>query len=191
LKIEGFQKTNSEKIYNSIQNTIKQLSKDNKMCVDLMAATNLFGRNLGKKKIELIINVYPDYIRNDINIDISELLKIKGISTITANSFLEGIPKFHKLLKEIGITCSSGSPKKNKIANKIPSGENIVFTGFRNKEWEKQITDAGSSIKTAISKNITLVVANDINENSTKLQKAKELNILIISKDDFEKEYIV
>jgi NAD-dependent DNA ligase len=43
---------------------------------------------------------------------------------------------------------------------------------------------------TAVTKNVTLVVASDPTETTGKLQKARELNIIILSKGDFEREYI-
>lgn len=192
LKIEGFQKTSAEKIHKSINDTIDRISKDDKLCVQLMSASNLFGRSLGTKKIQLFVDKYPSIIRENIPLTVGDLIKIKGIAEITAKAFLEGISKYHELLKEIGIKCNSTKEiSEEKKETKIPSNISIVFTGFRNKEWEKLISDAGSSVKTSISKNTDLVVVNNINEKSSKLEKAKELNIKILSKDQFEKQYLL
>ena len=208
MKIEGFQKTSAEKVYNSIQDTVKKLSNDTRLCVDLMAASNLFGSKLGSRKIELIIQEYPDILSDRKEHTKTELMKVKGIAAITAEAFLEGISKFYVFLDEIGITCKEKAPKEMEINKsksrssspkeqkqektkvKIPSEEQIVFTGFRNKDWERLIADAGSKISSSISKNVTLVVASDPDDTSSKLQKARELKIKIISKEDFSKNYL-
>jgi len=208
MKIEGFQKTSAEKVYNSIQDTVKKLSNDTRLCVDLMAASNLFGSKLGSRKIELIIQEYPDILSDRKEHTKTELMKVKGIAAITAEAFLEGISKFYVFLDEIGINCKEKAPKEIEINKsksrssspkeqkqektkvKIPSGEQIVFTGFRNKDWERLIADAGSKISSSISKNVTLVVASDPDDTSSKLQKARELKIKIISKEDFSKNYL-
>ena len=199
MKIEGFQKVSAEKVYKSIQDTIKKLSKDNKLCVDLMAASNLFGSKLGTKKLELIIQEYPDILLKRKEYTKEDLIKINGIAAITADAFLDNINNFYDLLDDIGISCKENKEKSNSKSpkekeeikkSKIPPNEQIVFTGFRNKDWEKLITQSGSKISSSISKNVSLVVANDINETSSKLQKARELNLKIISKDEFESKYI-
>jgi len=69
------------------------------------------------------------------------------------------------------------------------TGITVVFTGFRNKDWENIITDAGGKITTSISKNTTEVVASDIHEESGKLKKARELGISIMSRDEFAEKY--
>jgi len=237
MKIEGFQKTSAEKVYNSIQESIKRVSTDTKLCVDLMAASNLFGSKLGSRKIEMIIKDYPDILSERKKHTKEEIMKVKGIASITADAFLEGILQFYEFLDETGISCKSiqkpnqpnqpnqsqphqpnqpnqphqpnqpnqpnqsqphqpnqpnqpnqSQPHPPKL-NKIPSNEQIVFTGFRNKDWERLISDAGSKVSSSISKNVTLVVASDPNEKSAKLEKAKELKIKIISKKEFATKY--
>ena len=196
MKVDGFQKTSAEKVHDSINSTIDRISKDDKLCVQLMGASNLFGRTLGTRKIQLFVDAYPSIIRENIKLTVADLVKIKGVAEITAKAFLEGIDKYHKFLKEINIKCnnsekkSNSSEKKSSKSNKVPAGLNIVFTGFRNKDWERIITDAKSFIKSSISKNTNLLVVSDINDTSSKVEKAKELKIRIISKNEFEKLYI-
>ncbi len=60
-----------------------------------------------------------------------------------------------------------------------------MFTGFRNKQSEKILEDIGCKITSSVSKNTDLVIAEDPNDNSNKVLKAKELGIEIMSKDKF------
>jgi NAD-dependent DNA ligase len=70
-----------------------------------------------------------------------------------------------------------GQPSTNIYFNK----QTVVFTGVRNKDLEKIIEAAGGKVTTSISKNTTLVITKDVTENNAKLNKARELNIKIIS----------
>jgi NAD-dependent DNA ligase len=54
LKIDGFQKTSAEKLIKSLKSV-----RENTVCSELMAATTIFGRGLGSRKIEPIIKMYP------------------------------------------------------------------------------------------------------------------------------------
>jgi hypothetical protein len=57
LKVEGFKDKTSNKLYNGIREKIKVAS-----LVQIMAASNLFGRGFSEKKLELIINSYPEVL---------------------------------------------------------------------------------------------------------------------------------
>jgi NAD-dependent DNA ligase len=72
--------------------------------------------------------------------------------------------------------------KYSKYANKT-----IVFTGFRDKEVEDLLDKIGSKVTTSISKNTDILIAADTTEKSSKIVKANELNVKIISKDEFYK----
>ncbi len=67
--------------------------------------------------------------------------------------------------------------------------EIIVFTGFRNKDWQKYIEEEGGRVSGSVSKNTTLVVYNDGEESSAKYQKAKSLGIKTIPKSVFSQQY--
>ena len=61
------------------------------------------------------------------------------------------------------------------------------MTGFRDKEIINELEKVGAKVSDSVSKNTDLVVALDITEKSGKLTKAKELEIEIMSKDNFIK----
>jgi NAD-dependent DNA ligase len=68
-----------------------------------------------------------------------------------------------------------------------------VFSGPRNKEWEKQIESNGGSVGSSISSKTSLLVttAEDIAiGTNTKIVKAKALKIPILTWEQFETEYI-
>lgn len=73
-------------------------------------------------------------------------------------------------------------------------GKTFVFSGFRNKTYETIIENKGGKIgSSSVSKNTYAVVTtqSDINEGTNaKIVKAKSLGIRVMSKEDFEEEFI-
>lgn len=193
MKIEGFQAVSAEKVATSL-NQISQKTS----CVDLMAASNIFGRGFGKARLQTIVDLYPSILDKKMP-TIDEVKKVNGIGHITAKAFIEGLPKFFELLTEIKFNCkqkpvsTSANLNQSNIHNKLKKNVdkmNFVFTGFRNKEWEELIVANGGKMQNTVTKTTNVVVAIDLNEDSSKLKKARELNVNIISKAQFEKTYI-
>ena len=161
-----------------------------------MEASNALGRGLGGKKLELITEAFPNILTNRYVPTIPELVNIKGVEKTTATLFITNLPNFFKFLDDNKLVCSS-TPQAAPIAG--PSGEaparsfagkKIVFTGFRNKEWENTIKALGGEVPSSVSKSTTMVVAKDINEDSTKITTAKKFNIPVLSIAQFEKDYM-
>jgi NAD-dependent DNA ligase len=61
--------------------------------VDLMNASNSFGRSIGKTKLDLIMSHCSECTRE-------ELLKMKGVSGVTADQFLLGMSEFRNFVKQ-------------------------------------------------------------------------------------------
>ena len=90
------------------------------------------------------------------------------------------------ILKEVKIK------KSNSDANLKLDGKTFVITGSLNNynnrdELIKVIEDNGGKVATSVSKNTNYLINNDVTSNSSKNKKAKELNVSIISEEDFEK----
>ena len=65
----------------------------------------------------------------------------------------------------------------------------IVFTGFRDKALEEKIMLNGGKVTTTVSSKTTLVVTDPKSPPGSKLQKAKSLNIIILTRDEFVKQF--
>ena len=66
----------------------------------------------------------------------------------------------------------------------------IVLTGFRDKSLLKKLEEVGAVHTNSVSKNTyTLIVKEDINEDTGKADKARKLEIPIITLEDFKKKY--
>jgi NAD-dependent DNA ligase len=106
--------------------------------------------------------------------------------------FLNNLPKFYDFYDNLGIKCK-GDTKTSVVAataaiatsiNPNISGKSFVFTGFRDKDLEAYIIRMGGFIKTSISKNTDYLVVADLNENSTKVDKARSIGVPIILRDN-------
>jgi NAD-dependent DNA ligase len=195
-KIEGLGQKSIDKIYTNIENGLTNIN-----LYDLMAASQIFGRGIGSKKFKLITEAYPNIIEIFLTkgkthtYDI--INNISGYDTVTTNkvvdNFSEFITYYNKFIKLkpnlIMKKVDKIKTNKSKVVSKLTefAGKTIVFTGFRDKDVEVELENIGSKITNAVSKNTDIVIVADVNDESTKIKKAKELNIKIISKNDFYK----
>jgi DNA ligase (NAD+) len=159
----------------------------------IMDASQMFKR-IGEKKLKLLFGVYPNflemYAKGEVTVDLLNL--IKGYDTITSNQIIEGMATFAPWLEKFKQLIPNLVLLVN-VANAITAnnefsqfkGMKIVFTGFRDKDAESKIEKAGGKVVTSVSKNTNLVVAKDVNENSSKIKNAQELGIRIISQEEF------
>ena len=113
-----------------------------------------------------------------------------------ADNFIEGI----ETNKEIIDTFMNDNPyikvsSYKQLLSESSNGKDIpkvvVFTGFRDKELQSEIEKLGSKVTSSVSKNTNVVVTKDINGSSSKLKKARELNIEIMTPEDFKNKYIL
>ena len=190
LQIEGFKEKSADKIVEALQG-ISSVS-----CDKLMTASNVFGRGFGEKKLKLIIDEYP-YIPGNkdktLKLTVNDITKIKGMAAISAEQFIEHLPEFFEFYEELGIKCKKAtadtSPPPTAVVSRLSifKDKKIVFTGFRNKDYEQLIEAAGGKIVTAISKSTDYLIVKDKNETSTKVEKATEFGVQIMSKEELER----
>lgn len=187
---DGFQLKSATNVYNAIHKVIDKPQPLERV----MMASGVFGVGLGEKKFKVILDAIPNLYKKwqQDKITKSDILAITGFSDKTADLFILGMPKFiewlnlHSMIKiEIDDIAKNDTPKENNFAGMI-----AVFTGVRNADMEKRIVDGGGSIGSSVSGKTTVVIAKDPSENSSKLNKAREMGIEVISVADFEKKYL-
>jgi len=82
--------------------------------------------------------------------------------------------------------------KAKEIVNKdsVLYNKKIVITGFRSKELEEKLNEIGCKVNATITNDVFAVVAKDKNENSTKIEKAKKMDIMIYDLNEFVLKYL-
>jgi DNA ligase (NAD+) len=118
--------------------------------------------------------------------DISKLTSINGIGDIVANAILSIKTRKNEIKDLLSIITIK---EKEKPISALMTGINVCFTGVRDDNVENFIVSNGGKIVSGVSKNLTILVAKDISENSSKLVKAKELGIQILTMPEFKEKY--
>lgn len=182
IDIEGF----GEKSYANIITAINK-SKE----TDLYRFINSLGINgIGHANSKVLSKHFNDDLDKLINASLEDLTNIKDIGPVLAKSIYDyfkdqnNINEIKELRKYISFNKNSKGDKKL---------ENMVFviTGSLNTyenrdELVKVIEDNGGKVSSSVSKNTNYLINNDINSNSSKNKKAKELNVKIINEEMFK-----
>ena len=200
--IDGIKHTLATKIYSSIEESVEKAS-----LAKIMTASNIFGHSIAREKIKLILENYPNVLLDKVDDSekIDKIKDIKGMAQKTSELFVKNIPKFMKFLEETKLSykleeSKIKSPNKNTsiglsedkvihIDHELYKRQ-VVFTGFRDDALIKKLEEEYSvKISNSVSKNTYLVLAKNPNDSSSKVVKANELNIPVMSKEEFELKY--
>ena len=184
VALDGF----GEKSYN---NLIEAINKSRKTeCYRVINSLGILG--IGTANAKILSRHFDDDIEKLRKADVDELTEIDEIGPILAKSIRDYFSDkkntrvVDDLLDEVNIK------KIKKKGDLKLDGMTFVITGslenYENRdELVKVIEDNGGKTASSVSKNTNYLINNDINSNSSKNKKAKELGVKIISEGDFEK----
>lgn len=179
-KIPGLEHKMGDIVFNSIHNTLKNIPVET-----LLSALPCIGSGFGKKKLKPLIAKFPNLLEKTPSIE--EVMTVEGYSDKSAKKIVKLLPKckiyIDNLPKWINISFPKKEDKK-KIKGKL-YGQIFVFSGVRNKDVEKWITDNDGTISNNISSKTTMLIVKDINAKSSKIKKAKDKNIKVVGIDEF------
>lgn len=195
LNVSGFQIKSAQKLVENINKYV--LAKAHPLQV-LMVASNLFP-GFGIKKLDAFVQGINDntlIMQNAVTQ--FQIEQLPGFSATSAVNILEKLPAFiqwlrvHTMLR-VESTANSNTaehvlvkpPDNSKIIDKI-----IVFTGFRDKALEEKITKLGGKVVDNITSTTDIIIAKDPASGSSKLQKARERGISIMSIQDFNDDML-
>ena len=187
LKLDGFKEKSAENLINALAEV------KTKNCNQIMIASNLLGRGLGEKKLELILSHFP-YICNDkkkaFELTVNDLKKVNGMGDISSAQFIENLHKFYDFYEELGMKIqekqSSPKEEKKQLIDAI-QGKHFVFTGFRNKDYETIIKDNQGFVDGTITKTTNYLILKDKSKTTTKIEAAVKKGVILITKEEFEK----
>lgn len=152
----------------------------------ILTAYNVFGGVIGEKTCQMIFDSLSDEDIDTIfkkgKAPMKSLLAVPGVAKTTANIFNNGIGIFFYIIENSPFPISY--VKNNVVLADNP--ESVCFTGFRNKEWEERLSKEGHKVASGVSKNTTILVTKDKESSSSKVKKAKELSIPILTPEEFE-----
>ena len=189
--VEGFGEKMVDKIYDGISLKLEEAS-----LVKIMSASNMLGRGLGERKITLIMSRYPNVLTSVSSKDEkhARLIEIDGIGKENASGFLDNMSNFINFLREIGKSnMLTRSPKRStpvtKDSNHILHGKRIAMTKVRDTRVLSLLEEHGGILDNSVTKNTFLLITKSMDDVSSKMKKAEELGIPILTPYDFLKEY--
>lgn len=149
----------------------------------LMGAHPAFGRGVGVRKMKKLEEAFDGDM--SMCVDIDKIVAVEGFDVKTAKKIVQGYPIFTTFLQSISQYVEVAPYVKR--AQGLLTGKDIVITGFRDKTLDARIESLGGRVASGVSNKTHVVVAADPSEVSTKLTKARQLGIPIVSKADFIK----
>jgi DNA ligase (NAD+) len=203
LKMDGFKDRLSSKIVEGIRARIQEAS-----LVELMAASNIFGRGFSEKRIECILEVFPDIVLSGDSME-SKRLKVEtvnGMAEKTAALFVDKIEDFRIFMDKCGLTSKYQVHQIDTNTNTNTNtdthlhnnhqhplfGKTVVMTGTRNKEIIAFLKKMGIKNGTSVSKNTAMVITKSKEDATTsKLEEAQKLGIKVVLEKEFMDTYMI
>ena len=187
LEVEGFKDKTANKLYNGIREKIDAAS-----LVTIMSASNMFGRGFSEKKLELIMESYPNVLlsKDSDSQKITKISAIKGMAVKTAEAFVERIHDFIQFVKEAGLVKKLALEKKAVDQSHPLFGKSIVMTGFRDAEIQDALKNVGAKLGSSVSSKTFIVLVKDKDEDTGKAEEARKLGVPLMTPEEFKKKYL-
>ena len=111
---------------------------------------------------------------------------------VGAQQFIENLNNFYEFYEDLGMNIKE--PEKKQTENKKPmskinkklENKHFVFTGFRNKDFEKEIKDNNGYVDSTVTKTTNYLVIKDKTKITEKVKKAEEKGVIIITEEEFK-----
>ncbi|MBR6628231.1 MAG: NAD-dependent DNA ligase LigA [Lachnospiraceae bacterium] len=187
VAMEGF----GEKSYTNLTDSINESRKTT--LHRLIYALGI--ANIGVATAKIICRYFEDNMDRIQNATVEELGEIEGIGEVIAGAFTEYMQdegnrsRIEELLQELEIESSAVSESQDL------AGLSFVVTGslnhFENRGLLKEIIEnRGGKVTGSVTGKTTCLINNDNTSGSSKNKKAKELEIPILTEDEFMEKYL-
>lgn len=188
VAMEGFGERSYKKLINSIE-TARDVELP-KLIFSLGIA------NIGLANAKVICRFYDFNLDSLRHATVEELAMIDGIGEVIAKAFVdyfsneENNKRFENLLAEVHIQKEEINEEEQTLEGKtfVITG-NLNHFGSRN-ELKDLIEKKGGKVAGSVSSKTLCLINNDSTSNSSKNKKAKELNVSIVTEEQFMKEYL-
>ena len=183
VNMEGF----GEKSYN---NLIKAIDSSRK--ADMAAF--LYGLGIagfGVANAKLVVKAYKSDFDAIMNATEEELTEIDQVGAVLARDFVAYFKDVDRKEEVLRLLGEIEFVIEENTAEQDLEGMTFVITGsletYPNRDaLKKEIEDRGGKVAGSVSAKTTCLINNDINSNSSKNKKAKNLGIPIITENDFK-----
>ena len=182
-KLDGFGKKSIDNILAAIEK-----SKD----VDLQHFITAFSiPNIGEGQAKLICAVFKTFEDFADACEDYNFAEIPGIGSVLNGNIHRWWAINQQQMKKVASIVRFKGQKNEAVGTSL-CGKTFVITGnvfhFKNRdELKEKIESLGGKVGSGVSKNTSYLINNDVASTSGKNKKAQELNVPIISEDDFLK----
>ncbi|MDD3369770.1 MAG: NAD-dependent DNA ligase LigA [Lachnospiraceae bacterium] len=153
--------------------------------------------NIGLANAKMICKHYQDDLEQLLRADEAELSEIEGVGGVIAASFCQYFADekhretFENLLQELEIEKTEPRDGGQPLTGMV-----FVITGslehFENRNTLKEkIEELGGKVTGSVTSKTTCLINNDVTSTSSKNKKARELQVPVLSEEDFMKTYQV
>lgn len=148
--------------------------------------------NIGLSNAKVICRYFDDDLDKIRSAKEEEISMIDGIGPVIAGSLTKYFAKPENNQKVDHLLGYLHIVKEEKSDNQILAGKNFVITGslerFSNRGEAKNLIESlGGKVTGSVTGKTNYLINNDVNSNSSKNKKARELGIPILSEEDFLK----
>ncbi len=151
--------------------------------------------NIGVANAKVLCKFFDYEVERIIHASKEELSSIDGVGEVIAGAICEyfsdekKVALLNRILAEVEIEAVAVNENQNL------SGLNFCVTGslnmFENRdELKAAIEERGGKVTGSVTSKTTALVNNDFASNSSKNKKAKELNVPILTEEDFVAQYL-
>lgn len=207
----------AQKTGDNIHKTITECVA-NMTIVELIAGSGIFGKLFSTKRIQILLEKYPNFFRlpDVVNCNTDQIVKlvigIEGFAQKTSQEFANNMEKaleFFDNLEADGVdmealldnkkivkTSDSNSniglveELQNADKNVNINGMNINCTGFRDPKITNFIEKNGGKIQSAVNGKTDLVIVKNEETSNKKVETAREKEIPILTKEEFIAKYM-
>ena len=148
--------------------------------------------NIGLSNAKIICRYFDDDLDKIRSAKEEEISAIDGIGPVIAGSLTKYFAKPENNQKVDYLMGYLHIVKEEKADTQIFAGKNFVITGslerFSNRGEAKNLIESlGGKVTGSVTGKTNYLINNDVNSNSSKNKKARELGIPILSEEDFLK----
>ncbi|MDY5575901.1 MAG: NAD-dependent DNA ligase LigA [Lachnospiraceae bacterium] len=147
--------------------------------------------NIGLANAKMICKAFDYDLEKIIHASKDEMVSIEGVGEVIADSYIDyfqnekNLEELRAVLEELTIAETEKADEQSEIF-----GKTFVITGsvehFANRNELKDLIESkGGKVTNSVTSKTDYLINNDVNSNSSKNKKARELKIPIISEEAF------
>lgn len=149
----------------------------------LAGSTSLLGRGIGRRKMTKVCEALGNDVILNGTVTAKQIAALEGFEIKTAQTIVDNLPTFLEFLEAIKGHYTIVAPKA-KVEGGDLEGISFCFTGFRDPVAKQTIEDRSGVVRDSVNKETTYLVTKDPNSTSSKIKKARDMGVKIISPVD-------